>query len=221
MGHAPVPVPGRFWPKVAKSGDGCWLWTAHRTALGYGRFNLRGKVTKAHRVSWELTNGPIPHGLCVLHKCDNPPCVRPDHLFLGTIADNQADMAQKGRSFLKQHPECALRGERSGMAKLTAAQARRMRERYASGETVSSLSRWAKVERFVVRNVVTGIAYSDADGPISALRGKAPTVKLDRGKAEEIRRRYDPAARNRASLAREYGVHPTTITFVVERRVWA
>jgi len=107
------------------------------------------------------------------------------------------------------------------MAKLTAAQARRMRERYASGETVSSLSRWAKVERFVVRNVVTGIAYSDADGPISALRGKAPTVKLDRGKAEEIRRRYDPAARNRASLAREYGVHPTTITFVVERRVWA
>jgi hypothetical protein len=73
-----------------------------RTALGYGKFSISPGIWKsAHRISWELEHGPIPKGKCVLHHCDNPPCVRPSHLFLGTKADNNEDMRKKGRKYSK------------------------------------------------------------------------------------------------------------------------
>ena len=93
-------IEDRFWSKVRKD-DGCWEWTASVNRRCYGWFHFGGKVErkalKAHRVSWELHNGPIPEGLWVLHKCDNPRCVRPDHLFLGDRTDNMRDCAAKGR----------------------------------------------------------------------------------------------------------------------------
>jgi hypothetical protein len=103
----------RFWTHVAK-GNNCWNWIGWQHRQGYGmlRINQEGESTMhlAHRVSWMIANRwEIPE-LDVLHKCDNPPCVRPDHLFLGTHAQNMADMVTKGRS------AC---GERSGSARLT------------------------------------------------------------------------------------------------------
>lgn len=96
------PLADRFWEKVQKTKT-CWLWTGAN--LGgkwpYGMLGKPGDPTvlyKAHRLSWELHVGPIPDGLFVLHKCDVPLCVNPDHLFLGTAADNMADMVQKGRA---------------------------------------------------------------------------------------------------------------------------
>jgi|SRR5262245_6530410 len=88
----------RFWAKVRKT-EGCWLWTARgRVGKGYGKFSVaRGFNQLAHRIAWILARGPIPEGLHVLHGCDNKLCVRPDHLFLGTNADNVADMVRKGR----------------------------------------------------------------------------------------------------------------------------
>jgi hypothetical protein len=89
-------VADRFWSKVRKS-DGCWLWGASIKTTGYGQFFRGPRIEKAHRVSYELTHGPIPEGLYVLHRCDVRACVRPDHLFLGTISDNSRDMIYKGR----------------------------------------------------------------------------------------------------------------------------
>jgi hypothetical protein len=92
----------RFWAKVDKSGD-CWLWTGGLASKGYGQVWVGfGKKCLAHRVAWELTHGTLPahesyHGICVLHRCDNPRCVRPSHLFVGTIGDNIRDMHRKGR----------------------------------------------------------------------------------------------------------------------------
>lgn len=76
-----APAEKRFWAKVRK-GRGCWEFTGYRTAKGYGTFYFNGKTQLAHRASWEMANGRIPNGLHVLHRCDNPPCIRPEHLFL-------------------------------------------------------------------------------------------------------------------------------------------
>jgi len=95
--HTKRPLEERFWEKVDVRGpDECWPWTRKHNPKGYGQFR-KDKMVQAHRMAWELTNGPIPDGLDVLHTCDNPPCCNPHHLFLGTNDDNMRDMNSKGR----------------------------------------------------------------------------------------------------------------------------
>lgn len=126
----------RFWAKVSYSDD-CWEWQGAIRSWGYGVFQAgswgHSKVVRAHRMAWEIVNGPIPEGLWVLHRCDNPRCVRPDHLFLGDAFDNMRDCANKGRLGSQVHPEARPRGERHHNARLTDDQVETIRRRYAAG----------------------------------------------------------------------------------------
>ena len=118
----------RFWDKVKKStSSDCWEWTAARTQSGYGQIGIDGVVKYAHRFSWELHFDEIPDGLCVCHHCDNPGCVNPNHLFVGTIADNNRDMSVKGR---QRGPS----GEKSANSKLTKEDVLEIRRLYAIGD---------------------------------------------------------------------------------------
>lgn len=115
----PSPFPGtdpalfaRFMAKVNITG-GCWLWTGWSNGVGYGGIRIPKKIY-AHRLSYLMFRGPIADSLCVLHKCDNPPCVRPDHLFLGTKSDNMRDCAAKGRTVGQATPEKMARGAHNG-----------------------------------------------------------------------------------------------------------
>lgn len=123
----------RFWAKVDTSGD-CWLWTAARMPKGYGLlwYAPERRTIMAHRVAWIIAYGEIPDGMEVLHRCDNPPCVRLDHLFLGTQADNVQDMLGKGRGYL-DGPHQAARGSQHGQAKVTEAQVVEIRTKRAAG----------------------------------------------------------------------------------------
>lgn len=112
-----------FWGKVEKT-DICWFWRGSVLKSGYGQAYSRGKTWRAHRLAWTITHGPIPKGASVLHRCDRPLCVRPDHLFLGSQKDNIADAMEKGR--LVAPP--IYRGEQNPKAKLTSAQVATIRE---------------------------------------------------------------------------------------------
>lgn len=112
----------RFWAKVDnRNGEGCWTWNGDSYPKGYGRLKIDGKGKRAHRISYELFCGPIPDGLHVLHKCDNPACVRPDHLWVGTNKDNIRDKVKKGR-------QAHNRGVNHGRAKLTPKQVMKIRQ---------------------------------------------------------------------------------------------
>ncbi len=141
----------RFWPKIDRNGPTqdhmdtpCWVWTACKNRAGYGAFKAQKKQFRAHRVIYTLIRGPIPHdgsahGICVCHRCDVRECCNPDHLFLGTNEDNVHDMYIKGRqpkgykNGAHTKPECVLRGEANGHARLTTNQILEIRALYASG----------------------------------------------------------------------------------------
>jgi len=102
--HHKPPLKDRFMEKFDKTSNGCWIWNACRFQKGYGTLVKDGRAHGAHRIAWELFRGPIPKGMQVLHTCDIPPCVNPDHLFLGTNDDNMLDKAKKGRISMKLTP---------------------------------------------------------------------------------------------------------------------
>jgi hypothetical protein len=143
-----------FWPYVSKSST-CWIWQGGINHFGYGVYCTNSTLMGAHRFSYILENGPIPKGMVICHKCDNPPCVNPDHLFLGTPSDNLRDMVQKGRN---------AKGEKSGNAKLSVEQVKTIRDSFARGElTKTQLARiyhvtFTNIHYIIGRKIWTEVA---------------------------------------------------------------
>lgn len=181
----------RFWSKVDTSGD-CWIWTATKNRRGYGQFYYEGRLQLAHRVAYKLTYGPVDDDIHVLHRCDNPSCIRPDHLFLGTQRDNVQDMIGKGRAYFQLHPEYASsRGDDH--------YARQRPELLARGER-----------------------HGMHVHPESRLYGeKAPAVKLTLEQVRAIRRAYSQGNVTKLGLARQYNISRRAIQKIISGENWA
>lgn len=144
----------RFWSKVDKSGD-CWVWTAARNSLGYGWFRTSGRPHLAHRVAIVISGiCPLP-GMFVCHTCDNPCCVNPSHLFVGTPADNVADRQNKCRSWLPK-------GERNPKSKLSQDGLENIFKLKADGLSTREISSLTQISKAQVYKILNGLSWSHA-----------------------------------------------------------
>lgn len=180
----------RFWAKVDRRGsDECWEWQGTRhDAYGYGVFHRSDGSTRAHRIAYELTSGPVPDGLLVCHHCDNPPCVNPAHLFLGTSTDNNRDRDAKGRA-------ASTVGELNGSAKLTEADVNRIRELLASGRSDRSIAREYGVGPTQIGRIRTGRLWQHL-----------PPVEADHQEPEAVPENVLRRRARKAQWQREHGL---------------
>ena len=144
----------RFWAKVKKNSS-CWEWTAGKTKFGYGTFNNGSGSRLAHRVSWVIENGPVPDGKLVCHTCDNPSCVNPKHLFVGTQSDNVCDMWAKGRGGAG-----ALPGIENHRSKICDKDVVAIRARLDSGEYQRVIAKDYGLTQSNVSHIATGKTWS-------------------------------------------------------------
>jgi hypothetical protein len=210
----------RFNTFFAKS-DGCWVWKGGKNKTGYGVFTF-GKHgrTGAHRASWVFHFGPIPDGLWVLHRCDNPPCVNPAHLFLGDHDANMADKVAKGRSAsmagMNNPMWCnygaAARGEEAPCVKLTEEKVMEIRRRWANGESQLALGNEFNTPQANIWMIVRGKSWTHL--PVIGRNNERTRVSLGSDDVLDIRR-LRLEGRTQQSLADEYGVSRTAIARIV------
>lgn len=202
----------RFWPKVVKAGDDeCWLWTGSAGPSGHGALKLQKKHLGATALSWFLRYGVWPaKGLYVCHRCDNPPCVNPAHLFLGTQRHNMRDCIQKGRfKFL-----AAKTGESNPKAKLTQQRVEEARRRVVAGESIRALAAEYGIANSTLSEAVKGRTWRSPD--ITPRPKQAPSKGNGRIDKAEAVRMFQSGMKSSA-IAASFGVSPTHMSIVLCR----
>lgn len=209
----------RFWMKVKSSKDGCWEWIGGCFTRGYGCFSSGRRTRQSHRVSWMIHNGAIPDGMFVCHSCDNPKCVRPSHLFLGTAMDNKRDSINKGRHAI---------GSAVTIAKLSEDDVHHIC-RMLMDETVrynTVAIKYGVTSRTIIL-IATGKTWCSItkDYEIPLRRpyvGSANMLaKLTEDKVREIRKEYALGGVSHGQLAKKYGVSRPGITRVLQGKIWS
>lgn len=207
----------RFWARTIKT-ETCWLWDGQKNESGYGLFKLNWKVVRAHRLAYELTNGPIPGGLVVLHSCDVRACINPAHLSLGTRPDNLRDAQRKGR--LVYHP-AKIASSREGRSAV-------MKERAARGDAHGSKThpeRWvtgdAHWSRTNPERCATGERHGSKTHPEKVARGEASgNAKITLEQAKAIKAAYVPGVISQEEVARMYNLSQTQVSRILRGVRW-
>ena len=197
--------------KIVESG--CWEWTGSRSVQGYGRIGKASGTIKAHRLSYELHHGPIGEGLFVCHKCDNPPCVNPAHLFAGTARENIQDMDRKGR-------RVTVRGEDRGHTKLTAKSAK---EIFLDPRVYTEIAADYGVTREAIGSIKQGETWTHVTHGLALppLRDKlSDNWHLNKLTSDIVLQIVNDGGK-RKDLAKKYGVHPHSISRIFSGKTWS
>lgn len=205
----------RILNNIEVAPSGCFNWKLFRNKKGYGRMKVDGQHRPAHRVSYQVFRKAVPEGLFVLHECDNPACVNPAHLFLGTNLDNVRDSVAKGRN---------SRGERHGRSKLSDANIQEVTKRYSGGESIKNLSLAFNVTVRTMNEVLRGKSFKHIKRRCFSLPGNPSgsgntNAKLDEESVIKIRRAA-ALGRSRKSIASEFGISASNVGAIVLRKAW-
>lgn len=211
-------IQNRFWTKVRKrSNDECWEWTGPRSSGGYGLFGIKRININAHRFAYKDTFGEFPAHLCVLHKCDNPPCCNPSHLFLGTNKDNTDDCIRKGR-----HKKPTL-GEDHPMHKLSESDVIKMRRLYSGGMSAGQIAKRFGVSKVTTIAAISGYTWGHIAGSVVPRVAKGENhgcSVLDQETVRIIKDTYKPRVTTMQSLADRHGVSLVTVFDIIHGKTW-